>query len=671
MESFSARFSLLSLLIAVLLCLDAVQARNSQLGRRDATAAPDAKHGKGKKPSSEKTYTEEELYFNFVTRPDIRPIRWDIRTRDREALAPGYWFISPYAKLEQDDYSAWNGPHIYDQEGGLIWSGVPMFKRLNIYDFRLAEVNGEMMPTLIFTEKANGLILDRAYNIQHTVDMFGMELPQWLLDQIGSRHTTNMHDFNVIDNGERAIMLTKVYENATRAQSKAIGFDGECTAKYQGFKEVDVATSEILFDWSSHGNIELEESTYFPDSLEEMCNGNAGPGGWDIEHLNSIDKFPDGDYLLSSRHTNTLYKVSHKDKSIVWRLTHEAGNFDSKTADFHFLDEDSKFQRQHHSRIVSQNDTHVLLTVFNNARGTGKGEPPLGPMSTGLLLSLRTDVRPMTVSTVSRFDRPDGKYTAARGSVQMLESGNGFVGWSKHSLQSEHAPDGTLLQEAQLRHEGANTYRAYKYEWVGRPQQAPDIHSAAVDGAQGSVSTVVHMSWNGDTETKVWNLYKTNPRGESREMVGSTFRQGFESVISYKGYASYVLVEACDDAGNVLGTSRMIETLPPTNMISPVVATEAQWLQDHSNVEVSSGDWVSVLERPWVTYVLGVISCGFTVMIVYLVLRARQNASGRSWLTGLGSYQRVGEKELDENDFGEDTMVDEMSERLQLKKEDV
>ncbi|KAK5163442.1 uncharacterized protein LTR77_010624 [Saxophila tyrrhenica] len=653
----AASFSRLIFLavFAFLFCSDTVLARRTPHAARDAGP----RRPKHKKPDKPK-YSDEETYFSYVSRPDIQPIRWEIKNFDKEALAPGYWFLAPYAALEQSEYNSWNGPHIYDQKGELIWSGSPMFNNLNIYDFRLAEVGGKMMPTMIFTEHSDGLILDEGYNIHHTVDMFGMELPDWLMEQIGHRHTTNMHDFNVIDDGKRAVMLTKVYENATKAESKAVGFDGECTAKWQGFKEVDVATGEILFEWNAHGHIQLEESTYHKGPLDEMCNGNAGPGGWDILHLNSIDKFPDGDYLLSARHTNTLYKVSHEDGSIVWRLEADHG-------DFKYLDDDAKFRRQHHARVVSANETHSLVTVFNNARGTGKAEHPLGEASTGLLLSLRTDTKPMTVDVAAKYERPGGKYTAARGSVQMLDNGNAFVGWAKHSLQSEHAPDGRTLMQAQFRHEGANTYRAYKYEWVGRPQAPPDVHSAAIDGVKEEVNTIVHVSWNGATEVHSWNLYKTNPNGEGRELVGSTLRQGFESMISYQGYASYVVVEALDADGNALGESRTIETLPPSDLISHVVADEAQWLQAHS-VTSQSGSRLSVLESPIVTYILGVVSCAITVLVAALLWRARHG--GSSWMQRK-PYEPVGEKELDEEDFNEDTMVEEMNERMEFQKGEV
>jgi hypothetical protein len=273
----------------------------------------------------------------------------------------------------------------------------------------------------------------------------------------------------------------------------------------------------------------------------------------------------------------------------------------------------------------------------------------------------------MTAEVVGKYDRPDGSFTAARGSMQILENGNAFVGWSKHSFQSEHTADGRLIQQAQFRHEGANTYRAYKYEWEGRPTQPPDVYSTAIESHNNQVDTIVYVSWNGATEVKTWNLYKTNANGEARELVGSTARQGFESMISTKGYASYVVVEALDKDGKILGESRMMETLPPPNMISPAVAHEAQWLQAHSSAGPSH--LLTTLESPVITYILGIVSCAITVLVIFLLWRSKRTG-GSSWWQRR-AYERVDGKELDDSDFGEDTVIDEMNERMALEKSDV
>ena len=132
-----------------------------------------------------------------LQRPDIGAPRWDVKIYDNDAISPGYWFVAPYAKLEQKDYKKWNGPHIYDGTGELVWSGAPMFKHYNTYDFRTVEVGGKQMASLISRKDENGVIFDSSYQVNKTVDMDGF-LPQWILDSLGNKEKlTNMHDLYV------------------------------------------------------------------------------------------------------------------------------------------------------------------------------------------------------------------------------------------------------------------------------------------------------------------------------------------------------------------------------------------------------------------------------------------------------------------------------------------
>lgn len=81
-----------------------------------------------------------------------------------------------------------------------------------------------------------------------------------------------------------------------------------------GFKEVDITVDppRILFEWIGIENLPLKESVIHRpvEKIKEACEKN-----WDIQyvfhqglcscvnkcdsHLNSVDKFADGDYLLS------------------------------------------------------------------------------------------------------------------------------------------------------------------------------------------------------------------------------------------------------------------------------------------------------------------------------------------------------------------------------------
>ena len=142
---------------------------------------------------------------------------------DQEALAPGYWFLAPYANLAQTTFPLWNGAHIYDHRGGLIWSGAPQFDHKNIHDFRVQTVNGEPMLTANFPFDLNhgyGAIMDHAYNVIKKVD------------SVGTNAAPNMHDFNLIDDGKSVLMLTT--EDPVETEVDLPWYQGTCNVKYQG-----------------------------------------------------------------------------------------------------------------------------------------------------------------------------------------------------------------------------------------------------------------------------------------------------------------------------------------------------------------------------------------------------------------------------------------------------
>ena len=152
-------------------------------------------------------------------------------------------------------------------------------------------------------ENAEGVILDNRYEVYKNLDL------------TGDKKKSNMHDFTIVDDGEVALTLSDVEGRSTLEQSKAIGWEGRCKAHWEGFKEIRVRDGKVLFDWSARDWIGMNESTFINAPLERRCDWY-----WDILHLNSIDKFAGGDYLISSRHMDAIYRISHKDGHVVWRL---------------------------------------------------------------------------------------------------------------------------------------------------------------------------------------------------------------------------------------------------------------------------------------------------------------------------------------------------------------
>lgn len=199
-------------------------------------------------------------FFNFVTRPDIDAPRWDITVHNERTVAPGLWFVAPYGVVEQiDNDKAYVGAHIYDANGELVWSGAPALENFGVFSFKVSNVAGKDMLTVLYPERDEGLILTDKYEEYATVPT--------------GEHgvTMNMHEFQIVENGERALYLNKDKKTNLR-NSRKVGFqDGPCEIVYHKIMEQEIETGEITFEWSAEDQIALDESDMYKDDPVELC----------------------------------------------------------------------------------------------------------------------------------------------------------------------------------------------------------------------------------------------------------------------------------------------------------------------------------------------------------------------------------------------------------------
>lgn len=344
-------------------------------------------------------------------------------------------------------------------------------------------------------------------------------------------------------------------------------------------------------------------------------------------HTNSIDKTDDGDYLYSGRHTDTIYKISKDDKRIIWRLGGVKSDFP--------MSGELVFARQHDVRFRGQNDTHLMLSILDNAKGKDHTFAPTHKFSRGLLFAVNE--RDMTVSIEKEIPHPftEDRYSFRRGNYQILPNDNIFMGWAEQGCQSEHAPDGTILQEAIFSVKWLGTYRQYKFPFVGLPVVPPDVHAEAIGTANGKASTIVHVSWNGATEVCSWNLYKTTDKGEPEVLLVSIDKQSFETKLTHDSFASHVVVKGLDQDGNVLGSSNVFTTIVNDDVPEPAIAAERQWLQKMGGSGLFSGI-PSVSDHPIPSFFVGfILSAGLLLAGWY----ARRKGVFRLFRTA--RYQRL------------------------------
>jgi len=131
-----------------------------------------------------------------------------------------------------------------------------------------------------------------------------------------------------------------------------------------------------------------------------------------FSHLNAIEKLQDGNYLVSGRRSDTIYKVSTSGQ-ILWRLGGRKDDFTRGPG--------AHWSGQHDIRCIAENSTHLTLTMMDNAHSPG-WMSNTNPNSRGLVLSVNTEE--MTAEAVMAYDHPDGGYAEERGNFQTLPNGN-------------------------------------------------------------------------------------------------------------------------------------------------------------------------------------------------------------------------------------------------------
>lgn len=200
--------------------------------------------------------------------------------------------------------------------------------------------------------------------------------------------------------------------------------------------------------------------------------------------------------------------------------------------------------------------------------------------------------------------------------------------------------------QCSYRYSWLKAYRTYKFAFTGLPTAPPDAHSQAIGSdADNTTTTLVYASWNGATEVATWHLHKTDSEGNIDTMnpISILPRTGFETALTYRGFATYVLVEAVDRYGTLLGRSEVVKTIVSAELSPLTMAREAEWLEKmYQRAEVArQAVWlISVMyENPLLSFGLGLL-CGVT--IVFAVKGFGQVRGRGYWRRGRGeSFYRI------------------------------
>lgn len=464
----------------------------------------------------------------------------------QNGFTPGYVFISPYKATHP-------APYIYDKFGNLVWDGYGVAGSANAHDFRPCTYQGS--PHLCYTQvnQQNGygigqaMIVDSNYKTVATAQTAGNIQP------------ADMHEFQLLDDGETAIMSSYnviPYDLSYYNITSGLGWVDEGV-----FQVVNVTTGEVQFEWFSTNHVDVTAAQLQPNSTDTGGDGFTPATAFDAFHINSIDRTPSGNYLVSARHTCTLYYVNSTDRSISWKLSY-LGDSDFKLTNFNF-------SYQHDARLISENATTTILTIFDNA---SNGYTTTTAQSSGKLIAVDHTSGTATMLSNTTFPGTDGILATSQGNTQMLSNGGFFHSWGSNPYFSEHAPNGTAVLLAQFADPGtAQNYRAFSADWESTPADTmPEVYSYSLNS---SSPTHVYISWNGATTVAAWRVYGTQAIGDGFAVLGNVTKAGFETLWVADGFYPWVMVEALALDGTALRNSTFQPSFVPGSALASSCST--------------------------------------------------------------------------------------------------
>ena len=432
-------------------------------------------------------------YRHFVSRPDLKPPRVKLLVRTRHA-SPGYLFIAPKKKVEQ------GGPLILDNRGRVIW--FMNVDRRGVTDFRVQHYRGKPVLTWWRGKSADDKRLGRYSVYDNSYRLIKYVRP-------GHGLSGDMHEFKITSRNTALMTLS----HRVRVKTRNV-LEG-------AFQEVDIRTGRVLFEWHSVGHVALVESYYHLPRKPDRT--------YDYFHINTIEVDRDGNYLVSARNTHAIYKINRKTGAVMWRLGGKRSDFE--------LGKGVRFGWQHDIRRQPDG----TLTMFDN-----EAAPKLRKQSRGLVL--RVDERHKTVTLVHSFVHTPPLVAVDQGNMQKLSNGHYLVGWGHEPYVTEFGPHGKPLLDLRFGRSGVDSYRAYRFAWVGRPHSKPAV---SVEG------DTLYVSWNGATEVRSWQLLGGPDKKKLKPLLAVP-KTGFEAAIPVPEDVPWVAVRALDRLGRSLARSAAV-----------------------------------------------------------------------------------------------------------------
>jgi hypothetical protein len=443
---------------------------------------------------------------SFVSEPTLHPPTVTFSGTDSDTAA-GDIFLDA-------QNSGQNGPYILGSQGHLLWFD-PTPSSQPAFDVRVQSYQHQ--PVLTYFEgrillpegvgQGVGVMLNESYDRIHTITA----------GDGYQRLGIDLHELTLTPSGDALVTLYA----PVRANLTSVGGPANGVVLDSIIQEIDVADNHVLWEWSALGHVPLTDS---------YLGRPAAGVPYDYFHINSIQLLPDGELIVSGRHTWAVYSINMRSGRINWELGGKHSSFR--------MGPGTNFEWQHHARMHGGG----VMTLFDDGAG------PYASEKQSRALELR--LTPGHATLVRADEHSPPTLASSQGSVQLLFNRNVFVGWGAAPYFSEYSPSGQQIFSASFAGH-VQSYRAYRFNnWVGHPLAPPSIATRPA----GSGLVDVYASWNGATQVASWRVL-AGPAKAAMVPVAQAKWQNFETEITARTSMRYLEVQALDSSGRVLGTS--------------------------------------------------------------------------------------------------------------------
>lgn len=318
-------------------------------------------------------------------------------------------------------------PIILDANGYLTWFGDTSFFS-QVLDFKYFEASQEFAfghpfggPVCEFTTMTTDLLVDKIFFNQGT---FGAD----------------PHDFIRLENGNY-LFSAKSDSVMDLSAYTFNGIQGGVATHAYGFviQEVD-SDNNVLFEWDSNDHIHPSE---WIDTYPYNVNG------FDYCHGNAVEEDEDGNFLISFRHLDAIYRIDRNTGEVIWKLG-------GQSSDFTFTN-DAGFSGQHDVRLHANG----VISLFDNANSSSLPHHSRA-------VEYQLDTVNWTATRTWEYNYNPAFFSSAMGNNQRTIDGGHLINYGLNYRPNPsfiHLDASDNLQTELFYHDSMVAYRSYYYEF--------------------------------------------------------------------------------------------------------------------------------------------------------------------------------------------------------------